>query len=254
MDSVSKLEARSRQEEDGLEAPSTLLITGSTIGIALAHCLAEESSAKEIWLTWRTKRPEVYSEKITCVQMDACVEEEVAAVLGRTKKLDGIINTIGLLHDESVSPEKSISRLNPASLEKTLAANLLPTLMLAKHARKALKDSERSWFASVSGRVGSIADNESGGWYSYRASKAALNMALKTLAIEWRFALPRCTVASLHPGTVKSPLSEPFTQRTAPERLFTPEQSAEHLKKVLLDLTPAESGRFWSWNGTEIPW
>jgi NAD(P)-dependent dehydrogenase (short-subunit alcohol dehydrogenase family) len=116
--------------------------------------------------------------------------------------------------------------------------------MLAKHARKALKDSERSWFASVSGRVGSIADNELGGWYSYRASKAALNMALKTLAIEWRFALPRCTVASLHPGTVKSPLSEPFTQRTAPERLFTPEQSAEHLKKVLLDLTPAESGRF----------
>lgn len=254
MDSFSELEARSRREKRELKVPRKLLITGSTIGIALAHCLAEESRVEQIWLTWRRNKPEVYSKKISCVQMDACAEEEVAGVFNRMQQLDGVINTIGLLHGENVNPEKSISRLNPAALEKTLAVNVLPTLLLAKFARKALRDSERSWFASVSGRVGSIADNELGGWYSYRASKAALNMALKTLAIEWRFALPRCTVASLHPGTVKSPLSDPFTQRTAPERLFTPEQSAAHLKKVLLGITPAESGRFWSWNGTEIPW
>ncbi len=237
-----------------LKVPSVLLITGSTIGAALAHSLAEEDEVERIWLTWRSSKPVVSSDKIICIQMDACVEQEVAAVFDRVQKLDGIINTIGLLHGDNVNPEKSITRLDPSSLEKTLAVNVTPTLLLAKYARKVLKDSGRSWFASISGRVGSISDNELGGWYSYRASKAALNMALKTLAIEWRFALPRCTVASLHPGTVRSPLSEPFTKRATPEKLFTPAESAAHLKKVLLGISPAESGRFWSWDGAEIPW
>jgi NAD(P)-dependent dehydrogenase (short-subunit alcohol dehydrogenase family) len=186
--------------------------------------------------------------------MDACVESEVESALDRLGPLDGIINTIGLLHDGSVKPEKSISRLDTAGFDKTLTVNVLPTLLLAKYGRKALRDSQQAWFATLSARVGSISDNQLGGWYSYRASKAALNMALKSLAIEWRIALPRCTVASLHPGTVGSPLSAPFTRRTEPERVFTPAQSASYLKEVLHKLSPVQSGRFWSWDGTEIPW
>ena len=254
MGTVGELEKSSSSAEADTTESRVLLITGSTIGNALAHALAEDEDVSRIWLSWRSTAPEIFSEKIKCFQMDACVDSEVASALDRLGPLDGIINTIGLLHDGSVRPEKSITRLDTAAFDKTLTVNVLPTLLLAKYGRKALKDSQRAWFATLSARVGSISDNQLGGWYSYRASKAALNMALKTLAIEWRIAVPRCTVASLHPGTVGSPLSDPFTRRTEPERVFTPTQSASYLREVLHKLSPAQSGRFWSWDGTEIPW
>lgn len=254
MGTVGELETGFSSSEGGTSNSRVLLITGSTIGNALAHALAEDENVSRIWLSWRSSAPEITSEKIKCFQMDACVESEVESALDRLGPLDGIINTIGLLHDGSVKPEKSISRLDTAGFNKTLTVNVLPTLLLAKYGRKALRDSQQAWFATLSARVGSISDNQLGGWYSYRASKAALNMALKSLAIEWRIALPRCTVASLHPGTVGSPLSEPFTRRTEPERVFTPAQSASYLKEVLQKLSPVQSGRFWSWDGTEIPW
>ena len=254
MGTVGELEKSSSSAEADTTKSRVLLITGSTIGNALAHALAEDEDVSRIWLSWRSTAPEIFSEKIKCFQMDACVDSEVASALDRLGPLDGIINTIGLLHDGSVRPEKSITRLDTAAFDKTLTVNVLPTLLLAKYGRKALKDSQRAWFATLSARVGSISDNQLGGWYSYRASKAALNMALKTLAIEWRIAVPRCTVASLHPGTVGSPLSDPFTRRTEPERVFTPTQSASYLREVLHKLSPTQSGRFWSWDGTEIPW
>ena len=254
MGTVGELETGFSSYEGDTINSRVLLITGSTIGNALAHALAEDENVSRIWLSWRSSAPEVTSQKIQCFQMDACVESEVASALDRLGPLDGIINTIGLLHDGSVKPEKSISRLDTAGFNKTLTVNVLPTLLLAKYGRKALRESQQAWFATLSARVGSISDNQLGGWYSYRASKAALNMALKSLAIEWRIALPRCTVASLHPGTVGSPLSEPFTRRTEPERVFTPAQSASYLKEVLQKLSPVQSGRFWSWDGTEIPW
>ena len=254
MGTVGELETGFSSSEGDTINSRVLLITGSTIGNALAHALAEDENVSRIWLSWRSSAPEVTSQKIQCFQMDACVESEVASALDRLGPLDGIINTIGLLHDGSVKPEKSISRVDTAGFNKTLTVNVLPTLLLAKYGRKALRDSQQAWFATLSARVGSISDNQLGGWYSYRASKAALNMALKSLAIEWRIALPRCTVASLHPGTVGSPLSAPFTRRTEPERVFTPAQSASYLKEVLQKLSPVQSGRFWSWDGTEIPW
>ena len=254
MGTVGELETGFSSSEGGTSNSRVILITGSTIGNALAHALAEDENVSRIWLSWGSSAPEVTSQKIQCFQMDACVESEVASALDRLGPLDGIINTIGLLHDGSVKPEKSISRLDTAGFDKTLTVNVLPTLLLAKYGRKALRDSQQAWFATLSARVGSISDNQLGGWYSYRASKAALNMALKSLAIEWRIALPRCTVASLHPGTVGSPLSAPFTRRTEPERVFTPAQSASYLKEVLHKLSPVQSGRFWSWDGTEIPW
>ena len=254
MGTVGELETGFSSSEGDTINSRVLLITGSTIGNALALALAEDENVSLIWLSWRSSAPEITSEKIKCFQMDACVESEVESALDRLGPLDGIINTIGLLHDGSVKPEKSISRLDTAGFDKTLTVNVLPTLLLAKYGRKALRDSQQAWFATLSARVGSISDNQLGGWYSYRASKAALNMALKSLAIEWRIALPRCTVASLHPGTVGSPLSAPFTRRTEPERVFTPAQSASYLKEVLHKLSPVQSGRFWSWDGTEIPW
>lgn len=231
-----------------------VLITGGTIGTALAHALAEEESIAHVRLAWRSNEPDVSSEKIEPLQLDLLDEAAVAAAIAGLDRLDGVIDTTGVLHGEGLQPEKTVSNLDVDSFEHVMRSNALPTLILAKHCKRLLRESPDAWFASLSAKVGSITDNHLGGWYSYRASKAALNMVLKTLAIEWRIALPRCTVAALHPGTVISPLSRPFTHRTDPDRLFTPDRSARYLKGILFGLTPAKSGRFWSWDGSEIPW
>ena len=117
-----------------------------------------------------------------------------------------------------------------------------------------LKASRTPRFVSLSARVGSIGDNRLGGWYAYRASKAALNMLLKTLAIEWRRSMPTLVCAALHPGTVATALSDPFVSGRNVRQLFTPKESAGHLLNVLNDLTPDDSGGFYAWDGQEIPW
>ncbi|MDX1321189.1 MAG: SDR family NAD(P)-dependent oxidoreductase, partial [Oceanospirillum sp.] len=130
----------------------------------------------------------------------------------------------------------------------------LPTLLLAQHFSSALKKSTRGIFAAVSAKVGSIEDNRLGGWYSYRASKAALNMALKTLSIEWQRSHKQLCVAALHPGTTDTGLSEPFQKNVPEGKLFTPEQTGHYLLNVLEQLTPEQTGSFFSWNGETLPW
>ena len=230
-----------------------LLITGSTIGNALAQAFAADDAVALITLTYRSRCPDITSKKIITRQLDVADEDAVHNTFKHLERLDGVINAVGFLHGEGFQPEKSISRASTKTFFKNMEANTLPTILLAKHSRNLLKDSPKGFFTSISAKVGSIEDNRLGGWYSYRASKAALNMVLKTLSIEWAFALPKCTVAALHPGTVVSQLSNPFTKQ-GNRKLFTPEDSASHLKKVLDNLTPQQSGRFWSWDGTEIPW
>jgi len=130
----------------------------------------------------------------------------------------------------------------------------LPSLLLAKHLHSKFRHGRPGVFATVSAKVGSIEDNRLGGWFSYRASKAALNMCLKTLAIEWRRSLPNVAVAALHPGTTDTALSVPFQHNVPPEQLFTPRQSVDYLVEVLDGLKPAQSGQFLAFDGEELPW
>ncbi len=234
------------------EHSRTWLITGSTIGRALAEHYAESDSVDQVIYTWRSQEPSFDSPKIQTMQLDLTCEDAVAKTMSDIDKLDGVINAMGFLHDESHKPEKAIARFEPNGLLRSIELNTLPTALLAKHSKKLLKASPSGVFAAISAKVGSIEDNRLGGWYSYRASKAALNMLLKTLAIEWRVGLPNTCVAALHPGTVFSPLSEPFTGRN--HSPVTPAESASNLKQVLDQLTPDKTGRFWSWDGTELPW
>ncbi len=231
----------------------TLLITGSTIGVALAEAYATEDTVERIVLTSRSGRHAGTHTKIDNRRLDVTEEKEVQELVTSLDRLDGVVNTIGLLHREDLQPEKSIRRLDPDRFMTSIQTNTLPSLLLAKHTAGLLRQSPQSFFAAISARVGSIEDNRLGGWYSYRMSKSALNMALKTLSIEWRHALPRCSVAALHPGTVASPLSEPFVKRRD-TTIFTPEESAQYLKTILDSLTPEQSGRFWAWDGKEIAW
>jgi len=186
--------------------------------------------------------------------LDATDAEAIAAFMADVGELDWLINTVGMLHDGERGPEKSIAQLEPAHFLKSMEINCLPTLLLGRHAGDALRNAERGVFVAVSARVGSVADNGLGGWYSYRSSKAALNMALKCLAIEWSRTRKRIRVAALHPGTTDTRLSKPFQANVPDGKLFTPERTAGYLLDRIDALHDGPSGRFLAWDGEEIPW
>ncbi len=165
-----------------------------------------------------------------------------------------VIVATGALHGPGFSPEKSLRALNAESLSEVFAINAIGPAMVAQHFLPAMRRDRASLFAALSARVGSIADNASGGWYGYRASKAALNMIIRTAAIEHARTHPLGTCVAIHPGTVATPLSQPFVGHTEPSRVFTPQVSAGHILRVLDGLGPEASGGFYAWDGTVIPW
>ena len=164
-----------------------------------------------------------------------------------------LVVATGLLHDESLSPERSLRDLDQVSLERAFLVNAIGPALVLRHFLPRLARSGRVEVALLSARVGSIADNRLGGWYGYRASKAALNQLVRTAAIEVARTRPEAVLAALHPGTVDTEMSRPFQANVAPERLFTPAKSAQALADVLGRLTPSDSGGFFDWQGKAIP-
>lgn len=169
--------------------------------------------------------------------------------------LDLVIVATGVLQDEShgIRPERSLRSIDPAAMAQVFAANTIGPALIAKHALPLLPRGRRAVFAALSARVGSITDNRLGGWHSYRASKAALNMLLTNLAIEMSRTHPHAVIAGLHPGTVDTALSEPFQRHVPAKQLFSPQYSAARLLAVLQRLTPADSGGCFAWDGSRIP-
>ena len=180
----------------------------------------------------------------------------VAEAAARARSLGPVrlvLVATGLLHDEGLRPEKHWGALDGEALARSFAANAIGPALAAKHFLPLLPREGRSVFAALSARVGSIGDNRLGGWHAYRASKAALNMLLKTLAIELARRAPEAICVGLHPGTVATRLSEPFRGQVAPDRLFTPSQSARCLLKVVHALRPGDSGGVFAWDGARVP-
>lgn len=158
----------------------------------------------------------------------------------------------GVLH-HGQEPERSYKAMTAEHLLRDYRVNAVGPALVAKHFAPLMPRDRRAVFAALSARVGSIGDNRLGGWHSYRASKAALNMILTNLAIELGRSHPQAVVAGLHPGTVDTGLSEPFQRGVRPDKLFTPEHSAMRLLAVLEGLTPADSGGVFAWDGARIP-
>ncbi len=167
--------------------------------------------------------------------------------------LDLVIVATGVLHDAAGGPEKSLRDLDAARLAHAFAVNAIGPALVAQAFLPKLRTDRKAAFVALSARVGSIGDNRLGGWYGYRASKAALNQLLRTAAIEHARRAPLSVVAALHPGTVDTRLSAPFQRGVAPDRLFTPAFSATALLAVIDRLTPADSGGFFAWDGSPIP-
>ena len=162
-----------------------------------------------------------------------------------------IFDATGALTIDGVGPEKSLAALNPDKMAKAFALNAIGPILLFKHLTPLLPIEGKSVFATLSAKVGSISDNRLGGWYSYRASKAALNQIVKTAAIEISRKRPEAVCIALHPGTVETPLSQPYSRG---RYTHTPDEAARHLVEVLDQTRPDMSGAFLDYDGNQIDW
>lgn len=156
----------------------------------------------------------------------------------------------GVLDGAGHPPEKSLRALDAAAMADQFAVNAIGPAMILKHAPRLLRRDRRVVFAALSAKVGSIGDNALGGWYSYRAAKAALNQIVHTGAIELARSHREAICVTLHPGTVATS----FTEDHKAHRKHSPEESAENLLAVLEGLTPQDTGQFFNWDGARLPW
>ena len=165
-----------------------------------------------------------------------------------------VINTAGRLHSNTLIPEKRLQHIEKESLLESFSINGIAPILLAKTIEEFIPRNNEFNFASISARVGSIEDNKTGGWYSYRAAKSAQNQLLKSLSIEWKRKFPKATITILHPGTVDTPLSKPFQKFVPGNKLFSVDQAAKYLINIIINQTSENSGKFYAWDGSEIPW
>lgn len=227
------------------------------IGSAVLTALQDHPNVERIFAFSRKGTSELSAPKVIPAQLDLVQEDSIQAAANRIAEygpLHLVFVATGMLHQSNeVQPEKTWGTITPDAMELAFRINSMGPALVAKHFLPLLAKDRKSVFAALSARVGSISDNHLGGWYSYRASKAALNMFLKSFAIELSRRNASALCVGLHPGTVDTSLSEPF-QRGVPEgKLFTPDISANHLLEVIDGLTAEDSGKVFAWDGAEIP-
>ena len=229
-----------------------LIVGRGGLGMALAEELQRRQPTLKVTLCGRT----LGSDADWFVDLESAESLQALSqrLLEDPQPLRLVINATGRLHGASLTPEKRLQQVCADHLMESFAINAAGPLLLAKAIEPVLKRDRPFHFASLSARVGSIGDNHSGGWYSYRGSKAAQNMFLRSLSVEWARRFPLATVTMLHPGTTDTALSKPFQSFVPPDRLFSPQKAAALLLDVLLGQTAGESGRFLAWDGQEIPW
>ena len=163
-----------------------------------------------------------------------------------------VIDATGVLTAEGVAPEKTFAQIDPVAMLRLFAVNAIGPALLIKHFVPLFPRRGRAVFATLSAKVGSIGDNRLGGWYGYRASKAALNQIVRTAAIEMRRQRPDALCVALHPGTVDTALSRGFAKTGLDVQ--SPKQAADNLMRVIAGLGPDDTGGFFDWRGTRLPW
>lgn len=234
---------------------------GSAIGAALARELAQRAGHRVFALSRRNALPDLGNLiwLATDLTEPDSVTRSVAAVAEDAPRVHLLITCVGMLHGggaaPGLGPEKALQQLSAGNFQQVMAVNALAPLQILGACAPLLRHDQRAVAATLSAMVGSISDNHLGGWYSYRMSKAALNMGMKNAAIE----LSRATnarrrgpiVTAIHPGTTRTPLSEPFLSQ---HEARPPEQSAKAILNVIDNLSPADNGSFLNWDGRKLPW
>lgn len=236
--------------------PRSAAVFGASggIGRALCEALAERGAGVVHAGSRAGESPK--SARIRPFAFDLLNEATIAAA-SETMRADPpelvIVATGVLTLTGGTGPERTYKRLDPGAMAEVFALNTIGPALVAKHMLALMPRGRRFVFAALSARVGSISDNRLGGWHSYRASKAALNMLLKNFALEMARTHPDGVVVGLHPGTVDSALSQPFQSGLVDGQLTAPEAAADNLLRVLEGLGPEQSGRVFDFRGAEVP-
>ena len=244
------------------------LVVGASrgVGLALAEALLEDHAPRQLFLTYRGETPPdalralraAQEHRVTLLACELTHDDDLAALGATLRQADAelglTLHAAGILHETGLRPEKALGQVNRESLARIFEVNSIAPILVAQAVMRSIPKQTSSHFAALSAMVGSIEDNRIGGWYGYRASKAALNQLLRTLAIECRRTHPGLCVTSIHPGTTDTDLSRPFQGNVAPGKLYRPEQSARRILDVVLSGRPEDSGRFMNWNGETLPY
>lgn len=238
---------------------------GHGIGCSLAEQILELNSKAKVFATYNNadknqplmELKSKFSDRLEVHQVDPTSEHEIKEfkekVESSVNQIELLINSVGFLHESSIGPERSLRDVSAEALKKYFEVNSVPHLILAKEFHSLFRHSTPSAFVAVSAKVGSIEDNSLGGWYGYRSSKAALNMFVKGISLEFERRGCKSLVLSVHPGTTVTELSKPFTKNT-PYKLHSPRETAENILKVIDQKSIEETGSFFSWDGEKIPW
>jgi NAD(P)-dependent dehydrogenase (short-subunit alcohol dehydrogenase family) len=249
---------------------AAFVVTGGSQGIGLEFCraLLARSRGTVFALSRTPERAEglvelaaQYGARLRPVAVDLTsppsIERAAAAISGASARVDVLVNCAGMLHDGSAEgmPERSLAACNADWMHRVYALNavapVLLTAALAPLLSKPPADGRARVVANLSARVGSVSDNRLGGWWGYRMSKAALNMATRNMAIE--LGRKRVLAIALHPGTTDTGLSKPFQKNVRPEKLFTTAYSVERMLAIIECVEPEHSGNLFAWDGEHVP-
>jgi NAD(P)-dependent dehydrogenase (short-subunit alcohol dehydrogenase family) len=231
-----------------------ILIAGSSgaIGKEFTRFYSDDPNVEKI-VTLSRKAIESSDEKVQSIEIDYSKEEtfENLDKIVELESISSIIIATGILHTDQIKPEKSINSIDFESLKDVFQVNVFGPILLVKKLLPLIKKSQGVKIVFLTARVGSISDNEIGGWYSYRSSKSALNMMISNLSIELQRANKEHIVIGIHPGTVKSNLSEPFL-RHVKHNIFSPRESVELMSQVISNISQKDSGKCFDFLGKVV--
>lgn len=255
---------------DSFREGSVGVVQGASRGIGLGFCekLLASGRFSRVYATGRHASHSEgladlgrrYPGSVVALDVDITSESDIrsaAEEVGRHEsRLDLVLNVSGVLHDgdRGMRPEKRLEDIDVDNLEHSFRVNAFGPILMAKHFHRLLHHDDKAVFASLSARVGSIEDNGLGGWYAYRAAKAAQNQFSRAAAIELGRRARRVVVLSLHPGTTDTNLSEPFQARVPEGKLFSVDFVTDRLLGIINAAGPDDSGGFFAWDGQPIPW
>lgn len=232
--------------------PHVLIVgAGGGIGQALVqHYLAQDWRVT----AWSRQAAQTNHARLHWQQVDSYEDLTGMSSQLHETPLHGVISTLGVLHTEHFGPEKNLAMVNATQLQESFHVNAVLPMLVLQQLVPVLPKQQPCFWLQLSAMVGSITDNRLGGWYSYRASKAALNMLLKNAAIELARSHKHLVVAAVHPGTTDTALSAPFQRNIPANKLYRSAQTAERIASVAANLTTANSGKLLHWDGTELPY
>lgn len=227
------------------ESSAVIIGARGGIGTALADALEQDPNYAQVIRLHRE------SDQPLDLLDEASIATAAASLSATHPPISLVIVATGLLHSDQKGPEKSLRELDPDWMIENFRINAVGPALVAKHFLPIMAKQSPICFAALSARVGSISDNRLGGWHSYRASKSALNMLIRNIAIEWQRKNPQSVVVGLHPGTVETSLSAPFKGNPAHER-FLPTRAAGDMLSVLHGLKPEQSGQIFAYDGSLV--